>query len=231
MLTLGNMILVAGSLFLLAFISWATYQSGRLLQESPPDFNLLLSLPENGLRLLLVGACLVLGLLGDVGPARLGWQAPQPLLLLGQGLLLGWAMQWCLSQAVRRAVALLGKDVYSPLVLRNILPKNRQEAVLVALAFIPAVLMEELLFRSLLLGGFSIFFNPWLLAVTLSMLFGFLHLAQGGLAMVATSLVGFVLSGSFLLSGSLLVPFTAHYVINLLQLWDAHVHRDWLEGY
>ena len=106
-----------------------------------------------------------------------------------------------------------------------ILPKNRREAVLVALAFVPAVLMEEMLFRSLLVGGFSLYFNPWILGMLWSMVFGAMHLPQGSFGMIATSLIGFVLAGAFILSGTLLVPLAAHYVVNMLQLLDAHRHR------
>ncbi len=230
-LTLGNLTLVGGSLLLLALLSWATYQSSQLLQEVPPEVNLLLSPPENVARFVLIAICAGLGWFGDVDLGRLGWRAANPLLLILQGALLGLAVQLLLSWITRRAVERLGKDVYSPVVVRNILPKNRQEAVLVALAFLPAALMEEMLFRSLLLGGFSVFFNPWLLAILWAMIFGAMHIPQGSLGMIATSVVGFVLSGAFILSGSLLAPLAAHYVINVLQIWDASRHREWLEAY
>jgi len=229
--SLGPMILVVGSLLLLALLCWATYQSGRIMQEQPPDTNLLLSTPETVVRLVLIGVCLALGLVSGLGTSRFGWQGTDVLLGLVEGAAVGLVVQTILNVSTRRMIGIFGKDIYSPVVVRNILPKDRRQAVLVSLAFIPAVLMEELLFRSLLVGGLSVFFNPWLLAVIWSMLFGTMHLPQGGFGMIATSVVGFALSAAFIFTGSLLAPLAAHYVINLLQLHDAAQHRDWLESY
>lgn len=227
----GQLVFVAGSLALLAFLSWAAYQSGKLLRENPPDINLLLAPSENAARLVVLTICAGLGLASGLDLGRLGWVVPDPLGSLLRGAALGVAVQLPLNALTRLAIRVLGKDIYSPVVVRMILPKNRNEALLVAVAFVPSVVMEELLFRSLLVGGFSLYLNPWVLGILWSMVFGAMHLPQGSFAMIATSMIGFVLAGAFILSGTLLVPIATHYVINLLQLLDAHRHRDWLAQY
>jgi len=231
MLPVGHMLLVLGSLLLLAFLSWSTYQSGKILQQNPPDINLLLSPAETAARFVVIGLCVGLGLAGGMDLARLGWVLPDTGGTVVKGALLGMAIQLPLGVLTRRAVSYLGKDIYSPVVVRMILPRNRMEATLTVLAFLPAMLMEEMLFRSLLVGGFSLYFNPWILGILWSMVFGAMHLPQGSLAMVITSFIGFVLAGAFIVSGTLLMPLVTHYVINLLQLWDADRHREWLTQY
>jgi membrane protease YdiL (CAAX protease family) len=115
--------------------------------------------------------------------------------------------------------------------MKAILPRNPREQILVPLALLPAALLEELLFRSLLLGGFSLFAPPLLLAAVFSLLFGLMHSPQGRFGIVVTAVVGFLLCLLFLWRWSLLPTVVAHYVINLRQLRTAETQRDWLEGY
>ncbi len=78
---------------------------------------------------------------------------------------------------------------------------------------------EELLFRAVLIGAFSVGFDlsPWLLAVVSSVAFAAGHGAQGWLGIVATGVLGFVLAAIFVLTGSLLVVAVAHYVVNAVE--------------
>ena len=179
----------------------------------------------------LTRAAVARGLGAGRPPARLGWRPAQrgSEVVWGRGL--GVIAQLTLNLATDWAVVRFGKDIYSPAVIVSVLPRNRREWVLVPLALGPAVLVEELLFRSLLLGGFSLWAHPLFLAVTLSIVFGLMHAPQGTLAVAATCLVGFGLSLLFLWRGSLLAPFVSHYVINLLQLVWANRRREWLESY
>jgi membrane protease YdiL (CAAX protease family) len=64
-----------------------------------------------------------------------------------------------------------------------------------------------------------------------AMVFGAMHLPQGSVGMIATSFIGFILAGAFIVSGGLLVPVAAHYCINILQLWDADRHKEWLKSF
>lgn len=79
---------------------------------------------------------------------------------------------------------------------------------------------EELLFRGVLIGGLAAGFGlPVLaLAVVSSVLFGAGHGLQGPGGVVVTTALGAVLAGAFVLTGSLTVVVTAHYVVNALEL-------------
>jgi membrane protease YdiL (CAAX protease family) len=96
----------------------------------------------------------------------------------------------------------------------------------VLLALFPAVLVEELLFRSLLLGGLRLFVPSLVLVISTALLFGWAHSPQGRLGMVLTAVISLAFAGLFLWRGSLLPPLVAHYVVNLLQLLAAHRQRN-----
>jgi len=78
---------------------------------------------------------------------------------------------------------------------------------------------EELLFRGVLVGALSAGFDasPWLLAVASSVVFGASHTAQGWTGVLATTLLGLVLAAVYVTTGSLLVVFVAHYVVNAVE--------------
>jgi membrane protease YdiL (CAAX protease family) len=221
---------VAGTLVLLAFVCWATYRTAQLLREIPLDFNLLLLPAENLLRLILIAVCLALGVVSSLPFARLGWAS----LLVDDfliGLAIGTVTQIVVNIATDWAIVRFGRGIYSPRVVLSVLPRSRTELVLVPLAFIPAVALEELLFRSLLLGGFSVFAPPLLLALVLSALFGAMHAPQGSLGIVVATGLGFLLSLLFLWRASLWPCLVAHYVINLLQVAKGVREREWLESF
>ena len=222
---------VVGTLFILTFLSWATYRTAVFLRQIHLDFNLLLLPVENLSRLVLILVCIWLAEQSGQPYARFGWSAAQPARDIVVGLAIGILIALVLPPLTQWAVARLGARVYSPGVVRSILPRNRREWLLVPLALIPSVFLEELLFRSLLLGGFAIFVSPILLAILWSMIFGAMHLPQGALGIVVAALLGLLLSALFLATMSLLAPVVAHYVINLLQLAAASRDKSWLENY
>lgn len=78
---------------------------------------------------------------------------------------------------------------------------------------------EELLFRAILIGAFSVGFelSPWLLVVGSSIAFAAGHGAQGRLGIVVTGVLGLLLGALFVLTGSLLVVIVAHYVVNAVE--------------
>lgn len=220
-----------GALFLTAIIAYLTYRSARLLREIEVPFNLMLSPVENGFRLLLIILCLALGWLSGLPPAQFGWAAPSPGIDILVGLALGLLIPTVLHPLTHWSVARFGKEVYSPVVMLNILPQTRREWVLVPLALAPAAMVEELLFRSLLLGGLSVLWPAIGLAIAGSLLFGIMHAPQGPLGIVATGAVGLVLSLVFLWRWTLLSVFVMHYTINVLQLLRASWEREWLQQY
>jgi hypothetical protein len=222
-------IFATGTLALMLVIAYLTYRSTLLLREIRAPSNLMLSPIENVFRVSLIALCLALGWVSGLPPARLGWVAPTPATDILIGLGLGLIIQSILHPLTHLAVTRLGKDIYRPVVMLNILPQNRREWLLVSLALAPAALVEELLFRSLLLSGFSVFAPAIFLAILGSMLFGVMHAPQGWLGVVATGVVGFILSLVFLWRWTLLSAFVMHYTINVLQLLRASREREWLQ--
>ena len=112
----------------------------------------------------------------------------------------------------------MGAGVYEDKLLRCILPAGRHEWPGVVLALLPAAALEELLFRSLPLGGLARLVAPHWLMWPLALLFGLLHWPQGGWGVVGTTVAAVALSLLFLATGSVWAPLAAHYVLNVLQL-------------
>jgi membrane protease YdiL (CAAX protease family) len=129
------------------------------------------------------------------------------------------------------AVRIFGKKIYSPVVVLAVLPRSGREWLVLPFALALSVLLEELLFRSLLLGGFGTIAPAAALAVVWSILFGLMHLPQGVLGMIVAGALGLLLSALFLATASLVAPLAAHYVINLLQLSLASLDKSWMENY
>jgi membrane protease YdiL (CAAX protease family) len=218
-------------LILTVFLAWITYRSNLLLKEFQPEFNLLLSPPESIVRIILVGICLLLAWLTGLPAAQLGLVITNPLRSVGLGLAAGIAIQVLVNLLTFGAINYFGRHIYSAWVIRNILPRRPVEWVLVPLALLPAVAMEELLFRTLWIGAFGAIMPMPLLVIGTSLLFGFMHLPQGYLGAVIAGGVNILLSLLFLWTGGLLVPLVAHYTVNLLQVILAHYQREWLENY
>jgi membrane protease YdiL (CAAX protease family) len=224
-------VFIIGSLVLLAGLGWVTYQSGRLLRALPLHENLLLAPVENAVKAGIIGLCVSLAVVSGLPPGQFGWTLAYPTADLGAAIVFAVGVQVTVNLLTRWAIRRFGKEVYSPVVMRNIFPRNRREWALVPLAMALAVLLEEVLFRSLLLGGLSAWVPAPILVAALGLVFGLMHSPQGTLGMIVSAVVGMALSGLFLWSGSLLAPFVAHYLINLLQLLRAREEWQWLQEY
>jgi membrane protease YdiL (CAAX protease family) len=106
---------------------------------------------------------------------------------------------------VRRQVAHVGR----------ILPKSPAELRWFYAVAVTAGICEEVLYRGFLvayLGGIA---GPWPAVGLAALVFGFGHVYQGWRGMLATTLVGLLLGGLFLLTGSLLVPMVLHGLIDV----------------
>lgn len=213
------------------FIAWMTYRSYLLLKSVTIEENLLLSLPESMARLVLVGFCLFLAWLSGLAPLQLGLAVEQPWRTIGWGLAIGLIVQLTINLITIQTIKIFGRDIYSPWLIQNILPRRSSDWPLIALAFIPPVLMEELLFRTLLIGVFrDIIYLPILILVT-SIIFGLMHQPQGKLGMIIAGMINVVFCILFIWSDQLLLTFVAHYTINCLQVVFAFHQRTWLENY
>lgn len=209
------------TLALVVFIGYGTYATARLLRTWRPDRNLLLLPAENLLRLVLIGVCIILGYLSGVPLTALGWRFPQVEQQLFWGVGWGVALALFFYGSTQWLVRTTGQRFYSSVVIQAITPKDRRELLLVLLAMAPVVLLEELLFRSLLIGGFAHLVSLPLLIIGWSVVFGLLHSPQGPWGMIGAGVGGLVLSLLFVVQGSLLLPLVAHYVTNGLQVIQA----------
>ena len=206
------------TLALTGFLGYGTFATARLLRTWKPERNLLLLPQENALRVLLALACIGLGVLSGVDAAALGWRWENWRIDALLGLGIGLALAYGFYAATRLLLHLGGGRFYSPSILEILLPTNRREFWLVLLAFIPAVLVEELLFRSLLIGGLSPLLPPLALVLAMGVAFGLLHSPQGVWGMAGAGLAGVIFGLLFLATESLVAPLLAHYVANGVQI-------------
>lgn len=209
------------TLALITFIGYGTYATARLLRTWRPDRNLLLLPAENLLRLVLIGVCIILGYVSGRPPTELGWLFPQVAQQLLWGAVWGVLLALFFYGSTQWLVRATGQRFYSSVVIQAITPKDARELLLVLLAMAPVVLLEELLFRSLLIGGFVHLVSLPLLVIGWSVIFGLLHAPQGLWGMVGAGMGGLLLSLLFVMQGSLLLPLVAHYVTNALQVIQA----------
>jgi membrane protease YdiL (CAAX protease family) len=213
-------VFTAGVVALIAFVSYTTLRSGLALRTWTPQSNLLLSGPDNAVRLGLVALCLLLGFTVGPGPEALGWLLPTG--RVGQDLALGIVVGLILAVSLnlggKVAVRRWGPQVSSTRLLQCMIPINRWEWAGVLLALLAAAALEELLFRSLPLAGLAWLVPPWWLLWPLAFLFGLLHWPQGGWGIAGTALAAVVLSLLFLASGSIWGPLAAHYTMNVYQI-------------
>jgi membrane protease YdiL (CAAX protease family) len=220
------LLFVVLTLLLTAWIAVNTYLTARLLRTWRPDTNPLLHPLETAVRLVLIGACLGLGWLSGLDPSLLGWTLGGAWQQVFWGTVAGLVLGGAFLTATRWVVLHTGERFYSPLVLDLIVPRSRRELALTALAMVSVVLLEELLFRSLLVGGLSPLLSPPLLVGGFGILFGLLHSPQGAWGMAGAALAGVLLGALFLLAGSLLLPCIAHYVANMLQVATAYRNKS-----
>ncbi len=208
---------LVGLLAILAFIGLATWRTNQILKVWEPDENLLLSLPENLARLGIIALAIGLGFLSGESFRTLGWTPPNPLgdIAIGIGagvllpLLLYYPSKW---------VEVHHPEWYSDIVVRSIRPRSSREWPWVVLALFPIALMEELLFRSLLLGAFAPHVNILYFAIGVSIIFGLLHMPQGEWGVIGVILVSLIFSALFLWRESLLAVVIAHWLMNVMQL-------------
>jgi hypothetical protein len=99
--------------------------------------------------------------------------------------------------------------------VRPILPHTRGELAHFGLVSVSAGLGEELLFRGFVFAYLDALVPVVPALVLSSALFGMAHAYQGNRGVLQTGLVGLVLGGFFLLSGSLWVPMLLHAAVDM----------------
>lgn len=230
-----NPIFLLGTLALISFLYWAAYQSARALKNRTVQLtgNLLLSIPEFFFKLLLLGICagLATTLTVDRLDKYLNWPSTQPIVDILIGTTVGIATVFVINIFSVAAIRIWGKKIYSPELMKSLVPRNQLEWVLIMIPLLLAVTVEEVLFRALLIGGFSTVVNPWAMAVASSVIFGMMHSPQGTLGIVLTGLVGMLFGAVFILTNSLLAAIVAHFVVNILQIFRAKEDIAWYERF
>jgi membrane protease YdiL (CAAX protease family) len=110
----------------------------------------------------------------------------------------------------------------SPILLGDfsvLLPRSGVELIWCAMLAAMAGIGEELLFRGFLPLGIAAFHVPFATALSISVvIFGACHLYQGPIGVVATGFAGAVLTGAYVLTGSLLFAMAVHVAIDVLGL-------------
>lgn len=103
--------------------------------------------------------------------------------------------------------------------IQSMLPRNRQELRLGALLSLNAGVVEELAFRlaipALVFGASS---SAIAAVVFSALLFGALHLYQGVVGIVGTTIVGIVMMGAYAVTGSIVAPMILHAIVDLRSL-------------
>ncbi len=228
-----SIIFIIGTLAMISFLYWSAYQSEKLLKTIEIHGNLLLSVPEFIFKLLLLGLCMgLISSLNVTTPEKyIGWPSESPALDVVIGAAIGLAVQFSVNLASTLAIKIFGKSIYSPQVMKSVVPKNQREWFLIILPLLLAVVIEELIFRGMLIGGFSLVVNPWVMAVASSIIFGIMHSPQGILGIVLTALVGFIFAATFIVSNSLVIVISAHFIINFLQILRAKEDLAWFERF
>jgi membrane protease YdiL (CAAX protease family) len=113
----------------------------------------------------------------------------------------------------RRAVAPMLGDVGA------LLPRNAAETGWTALLAVNAGISEEVFFRLLLpLLLVLVFGNAALAFAVAGIVFGLAHVYQGWVGVLATFVLGLVLTGFYLVTDSLLAPIVVHVLIDLVGL-------------
>lgn len=218
-----------GTLLLLAFVWLNAYLGAALLRQAELSHNPLLHPLELGARFIFIALCLLLGWLSGQSPERLGWRwegLPADILI---GLVAGGVLQEVNHRSTRWAISRFGRRIYDPALLRAMLPRTRREWWLAAAALLPAALAEEMLFRSLAVGGFSAYAPALLLALLFAAAFGLAHLPQGRLGVFGAGALGLLLGLLFVWRWSVVACTVAHYVVNLVQLVRGREELAWLE--
>jgi membrane protease YdiL (CAAX protease family) len=213
---------VIGTLLLVAIVGYGTYRAAQLLPNWPPDDNPLLQPFETTARIIMILVCIGLGFFSGLPWATLGWQLPEPVSQIGWGALWGCVIAAVYIVGTRVVMAKSGGRFYTPNVVRVIVPRTNRQFFLIALVMVSIVLLEELLFRSLLIGGLTPILPVWFLLAASALIFGLMHSPQGWWGMSAIAVGGVALGYMFIVEQSLLMPMVAHYVANMVQIAYAY---------
>lgn len=202
---------------LTAVIVALTHASTGVLEDDDIDLTSVELLAQStGSQVLLAVVLLAAIWLARIPADALGLTASPRLVALGVAVGVAIAAA---NEAVMRVLDAAGLG-YDEALREALTPATLGGWVVLLIVALPVVAgFEELLFRGVLVGAFATGFgvSPWLLAAASSVVFGAAHTAQGFVGVVVTTLLGFALAATYVATGSLLVVFVAHYVVNAVE--------------
>jgi hypothetical protein len=154
-----------------------------------------------------------------VGRGEFGF-GPMGLRAAGWSLVVGWTLGLTLAALLLLWVFLVARSLRgwreSPL-LAQLLPKTAKEKGIFVLLSIAAGFGEELAYRGFLVPALTSLIGwSWGAALLSSALFGLLHAYQGWIGIFRTAALGFVLAGSFILTGVLWPAILAHAILDVI---------------
>ena len=208
------------TLLITAIVGYGAYKTAPLLRSWQPQENLLLLPAENALRAAVLVICLLLGRGSGLPPETLGWQIPNAGSQIVTGALVGLGLA-LIFVGMGRFVTRYTDTRFYRSILELVVPRSRREAGLLPFALLLSVLFEEVLFRSLLIGGLSPLLPTAWLIIGFSAIFGLLHSPQGTWGIVGAGTAGAIFGLMFVWHQSLLTPLVAHFVANGVQIWLA----------
>lgn len=211
------MIFVAGTLVLTAALTYMTAATARILRRGPLPYNPLLHPLESVFRLGLILVCSVLIWWSGFPAVDFGFVPID----MGRDVVLAAALGIMLVWGVNLLSVLLLSNTsagfYSKNALVSMRPTTALEMAMTIPATLPAAALEELLFRSMWIGGFSMWLPAPALIVVTAIVFGAMHIAQGLWGVLVTGIIGLVFGILFVWSGSFWLVLIAHWVMNLNQ--------------
>lgn len=106
--------------------------------------------------------------------------------------------------------------------LENMLPRSTAETRAFNALSVTAGVCEEVLYRGFLIAYLKAITGAWPSALLSSAVFGLGHSYQGTKGVIKTGILGLVMAGLYVISGSLIVPIVVHAVIDIV---SGHVGR------
>jgi membrane protease YdiL (CAAX protease family) len=179
---------------------------GAVIERIPAYWSSIASLWLIGTACWFVGTrergAAALGLVGLPLPSLVGWTVG----LTGAALAVIGLFHW------------LGSRFGSPdtTLLRQLLPETREEKGIFLLLSVAAGSGEEVAYRGYVIPMLAPLFGLTGAVVVSTAVFGIMHGYQGTMGILRTTLMGGVLAGGFLASGSLWPPILAHTLIDML---------------
>jgi len=149
--------------------------------------------------------------LGLVAPHSWAWSCAAILAIVG---LLAWSSIRLRSKAEKLRVKVEDH-------LGALLPGSRRERSWFGVISVGAGVSEELCFRGFLLYYLSAYLpntSAWERVLATAIIFGLGHIYQGWKSAIGTGVLGLILAGLYLLSGSLFLPMVVHAAIDLRAL-------------